>query len=57
MARITLYLPNAEPREFDIENYELKDGVLSFVYEDGDQMAKTTVSLTTTVPFMIREIV
>jgi hypothetical protein len=51
MIHITLYIPNSAPEEYDVANYGFHDGRLHFTVAEGSG----TVSVATTVPFLIRQ--
>jgi hypothetical protein len=58
MPHIQLYVPGSDaPEEFDVENYKLENGVLSFRVDKGrhPQAQAGAVRVKTTVPFMIWE--
>jgi hypothetical protein len=51
MIHITLYIPNSAPEEYDVANYGFHDGRLHFTVAEGSG----TISVATTVPFLIRQ--
>jgi hypothetical protein len=56
MVRITLYTPNGDAVNFDAENYHVEGAVLRF-RDTGSASLPQATDITTTVPFLIKEIV
>jgi hypothetical protein len=55
MVRITLFIPDStKPELFEVEHYQIKDGVLSFRVEEPAKRKVTQIE--TTVPFIVRKV-
>jgi len=55
MVRITLYTPEGEALNFNVENYHLEGAVLRF-RDAGSASLPQATDITTTLPFLIKEI-